>query len=261
MEFTLPHIPDSYLSPPEIRRVVSCMFPTLTYYWRMCMIVGKGGGKAKQGLYPAAAWIESSLGIFRAMEYCGTVFEISGLEHIKNTPGPCVIVSNHMSTLETFVLPCLIQPHKDVTFVVKDSLLRYPRFGQVLASRDPVIVGRKDARADLAAVLDGGVERLKKGRSIIVFPQSTRSFTMDERKFNSIGVKLAKKAGTPVIPLALRTDAWANGKIVKDFGPIKPERGARFKFGPPLDIVGNGKNEHAQIVKFIQENLKAWGVE
>jgi len=36
-------------------------------------------------------------------------------------PSACVFIGNHMSILETFVLPCLIQPHRDVTFVVKES--------------------------------------------------------------------------------------------------------------------------------------------
>lgn len=36
---------------------------------------------------------------------------------------PVVFVSNHMSTLETFVFPCIIAPVMKVTFVVKDSLV------------------------------------------------------------------------------------------------------------------------------------------
>ena len=57
------------------------------------------------------------------------------------------------------------------------------------------------------AVLEGGKQRLQKGISIIVFPQTTRTVRFEPENFNSIGVKLAQRAKVPIIPLALRTDA------------------------------------------------------
>lgn len=259
--FPLPHQTPNYVSPPELRRPLSALFPSLSFYWRMCTVIRKGGSMAAKGLYPAEAWAESSFKILRAMEYCGAVFEISGLEHVSSLEGPCVIVANHTSSLETFALPYLIQLHKDVTFIVKESLLHYPWFKYVLGSRDPIRVTRRDVRADLRSMLEGGVERLAAGISIIVFPQGSRSLFFDPKSFNSIGVKLAQRAGVPIIPLALRTDAWGSGKIFKDFGPIRPKLGARFKFGLPLWVKGNGKDEHARILRFIQSNLAAWGID
>ena len=47
-----------------------------------------------------------------------------------------------MSSLETMVLPAIVQPIKHVTFVVKASLLNYPIFKYVMRSRDPVAVTR-----------------------------------------------------------------------------------------------------------------------
>jgi hypothetical protein len=49
-------------------------------------------------------------------------------------------------------------------------------------------------------MMDGGLARLKQGISIVVFPQTTRMVDFDASQFNSIGVKLAKKAGVPVVP-------------------------------------------------------------
>jgi 1-acyl-sn-glycerol-3-phosphate acyltransferase len=40
-----------------------------------------------------------------------------------------------MSTLETFVLPYLIAPHRPMTFVVKKSLVEYPVFKHVMRAR------------------------------------------------------------------------------------------------------------------------------
>jgi 1-acyl-sn-glycerol-3-phosphate acyltransferase len=127
-----------------------------------------------------------------------------------------------------------------------------------MRSRDPVLVGRKDPRADFRSVMEGGQERLSQGRSIIIFPQTTRSSGFDPKQFNSIGVKLAARAGVPVVPIALKTDAWGVGKLIKDFGKIYPEKTVHFCFGDPLMISGNGRVEHESIVRFIQGKLREW---
>ncbi len=149
----------------------------------------------------------------RALEQVGVSIEIDGIDNFRTFDGPCVFIGNHMSTLETFVLPVLIAPIKDATFVVKQSLVEYPVFKYVMRARDPVTVGRSNPRDDLKAVLEGGTERLKAGISIIIFPQTTRLAAFDRDQFNTIGIKLAKRAGVPVVPIALKTDAWGNGAL------------------------------------------------
>ena len=88
-----------------------------------------------------------------------------------------------------------------------------------MRSRNPIVVGRTDPRKDLEAVMNGGVELLKNGISIVIFPQSTRSVEFKPEEFNSLGVKLAKKAGVDVVPIALKTDFWGNGKLIKEAWP------------------------------------------
>ena len=73
-----------------------------------------------------------------------------------------------------------------------------------MRSRNPIVVGRTDPRKDFETVMNGGAERLKNGISIIIFPQSTRSLDFKPEEFNSLGVKLAKKAGVQVVPVAIK---------------------------------------------------------
>lgn len=247
-----------YLSPERAPSWFSRLNANLGFYAPLLWIVFKAGRKAMQNDYDGEAWARSSEETASALEAVGCRIEATGMEHFRALDGPCVFIGNHMSTLETFVLPSMIQPWKDVTFVVKESLLKYPFFGPVLGSRDPIVVGRSNPRADLVAVLEGGESRLTAGRSVIVFPQSTRTPVFNPAHFNTIGVKLAKRAGVPVIPVALKTDAWGNGNLLKDFGPVDTRKTIHFEFGEPLRIEGPGKAEHQQITDFIVDRLGRW---
>jgi 1-acyl-sn-glycerol-3-phosphate acyltransferase len=214
--------------------------------------------EAIRGVYDTKAWADSSYEILQFIEKTGGQFHITGMQNITKPTHPVLFISNHMSTLETMVLPCIIAPHREVTFVVKESLVKHPLFGDVMRSRNPIIVGRTDPRRDLEAVMNGGVELLSKGSSIIIFPQSTRSLEFRPEEFNSIGVKLARKAGVQVVPVAIKTDFWGNGKLIKELGPLDCKKPIHFRFGEPFSITGNGKEENQRIIEFIKSSLEDW---
>jgi 1-acyl-sn-glycerol-3-phosphate acyltransferase len=222
-------------------------------------IVLRTRGEALNNAYHKKEWADSSIEIFRLIEKTGGKFHITGMENITACDEPVVFISNHISTLETMVFPGLIAPHREVTFVVKDSLVRHPLFGPVMRSRKPIIVGRAEPRRDFEIVMTSGTDLLSKGTSIVVFPQSTRSDVFRPEEFNSIGVKLAKKAGVKVVPVAIKTDFWGNGKIIKEIGPLNHLKPIMIKFGEPFSVSGNGKEENQKIVEFITGCLRQWG--
>jgi 1-acyl-sn-glycerol-3-phosphate acyltransferase len=170
-----------------------------------------------------------------------------------------VIVANHMSTLETAVLPAIIQPILPVTFVVKQSLIDYPVFKHIMRARHPIAVTQTDPRHDLKTMLLEGTARLENGVSIVVFPEGRRSPVFDPARFNTIGVKLAHRAGVPIIPLALYTNAWALGRgRLNDFGRIHPNEKVRFAFGAPIKVNGRGVDENRILVDYITDHLEQW---
>jgi 1-acyl-sn-glycerol-3-phosphate acyltransferase len=214
--------------------------------------------EAIRKIYDTKAWTDSSFEILKFIEKTGGIFHITGMENITRSPGPVLFIGNHMSTLETMILPSIIGPHRELTFVVKESLVKHPLFGDVMRSRNPVVVGRTDPRKDLEAVMNGGVDLLHNGISIVIFPQSTRSVEFKPEEFNSLGVKLAKKAGVEVVPIALKTDFWGNGKLIKELGPLDHRKHIHIKFGEPMHISGNGKEENQRIIDFIKSSLEEW---
>ena len=157
-------------------------------------------------------------------------------------------------------MPAIIQPIRDVAFVVKQSLLEFPVFCHVMRAREPIAVSRKRPREDFVAVMKGGIERLQKGISIVVFPHTMRVVTFDPSQFNSMGVKLARRAKVPVVPVALKTDAWANGERHSYLGTIDPNKVVHIAFGEPIVIEGRGAQQHQQVIAYIQAKLDEWNV-
>ena len=249
---------NSYKTPKPQASWVSRIFPTSMFYIKMFRVVLEASKFSKKGEYTSERWIQSSLDIVEAIESIGGSFDLENISAHGKLKSPCVFIANHMSILETFVLPCLIQPYRDVTFVVKESLITYPFFKHVMVSRDPVVVGRVNPRQDLKTVLQEGHRRLNQNISIVIFPQTTRSLFFDTDKFNTLGIKLAKRAKVPAIPIALKTDTWGIGRWFKDFGKIYPSLPVRMCFGDPMNVEGSGKEEHNQIVAFISAKLDSW---
>lgn len=255
---------DSYHTPGNVKRFwLDKLLPgwLLAFRWKFLRITFDARAKCQKNRYFDQDWIESSDRMIRLFEGCGGIFHITGMENLRSCKKPVVYISNHMSTLETMVFPGLIAPVMRTTFVVKDSLVKSWIFGPVMRSRNPVVVGRSNSRQDLMEVLTKGQQLLSDGVSIVIFPQHTRRAEFVPEEFNSIGVKLALKAGVQVIPVAIKTDFWKNGKWVRELGGLDRDKPIYFHFGAPMEIGGNGKEENRFIIDFIQGKLKEWSPE
>ena len=205
-------------------------------------------------------WVDTSFQVLQCHEESGAVCHFTGMDNISKHDGPVVFVGNHMSTAETFLMPAILVPRKKTTFVVKKSLLDDFIFGPVIRAREPVVVSRNDPREDFKTVINEGQKDLENGISVVIFPQATRMPKFDPEHFNKLGIKLAKKAGVPIVPFALKTDFWGNGALWKEAGPLKRHLPLHIEFAPPITVNGNGKDEHKFIVDFIQKKLKEWAV-
>ena len=248
----------TYQSPVRKIGWLARRFPSVTFYTKMMALCAWGSLKCRLHRYDREQWVTCSHDIIKALESVGVRVEISGTEHLQAWDGPVVIVANHMSMLETLFLPGIIQPFRDMGYIAKQSLLDYPFFKYLVRFGEPIGVSRTDPRQDLRVVLEGGPQRILQGISMVVFLHPTRSTTFATAKITTLGLKLALKANVPVLPLALKTDAWTNGTLLKDFGRIETTKTVRFAFGPPFPLTGRGNEQHQAVIDFIGKTLKEW---
>jgi len=252
----------AYRTPENAKQRMSDRLLGRTDFWfyrRMMGVVLRGGRLYRANEYNRENWQDLSLDMWRAVEGCGGTIEVTGLEHLDALDGPAVIVANHMSMLETFMIPAMVLPFSHMTFVVKKSLMHVPLFRYVMLGVRPIVVTRENPREDMKVLMEEGQSVLADGRSIVVFPQSTRNPVLQPRQFNSVAVKLAKRAQVPVVPLALKTDFQALGKWIKDMGKVYRDRRVYFKFGEPLKVTGNGREQQEAVLQFIATQYKSWG--
>lgn len=234
------------------------ILPSFLFYAQAAAHIGSAAFQARRGRLTNARLVEGSHALRRSLESVGVRFEVSGVDDVDWSGGPYVFAANHMSALETQILPSVLSPAGPCTFVVKSSLLGYPVFGAVLKAFDPIVVERADAKADLRQVLQEGGKRLAAGKSVIVFPQAHRTEAFDRKGFNTIGVRLARSAGVPVVPIALHTTTWSQGRWVADIGWIRPKRPVRFAVGTPVPVGTDNREAQERLVSFIETHLAGW---
>jgi len=232
------------------------------YHLRNVVTFAAAGRCARRGGYDSRRFQADSCRMLRNVEACGGRVSIAGMERLREMSRPAVFVSNHMSLIETTVLPLLLLSRGPYVTVVKEELLRFPAMGAVLKAVGVIAVTRSDPREDLRRVLAAGEAALRDGVSILLFPQARRGAVLRMADFNSLGAKLAKRGGALLAPVAVKTD-FLGIRLgpFRDFGPVDRNKTVHIEFGPPVRMEGGERAAHRQTLDFIAERLRAWGGE
>ncbi len=207
-------------------------------------------------------WARCCFKTVQKSEKFGIKVTADGWENRNGYKGPVVYLCNHMSTLETIMLPPVLLTYGPFNIFVKASLSRLPALKRAAAHMGLIPLGRKSPREDLMQVFNEGVARIKEGSSVLIFPQGSREKVFSRKLYSSIGAKLAEKAGVPVIPIAIKTDCEPtrpDGKgWLKDFGTVDTSKDVRLRCGPPM--TGTAKEMHQKVFDWIKAQLEEWGL-
>lgn len=147
---------------------------------------------------------------------CGIDYRVVGIENLPHEP--CVILSNHQSSWETFAFQVIFPPQ---VWVLKKSLLRIPFFGWGLAMMNPIAIDRSSGTEALRQMLHQGKDRIINGWYVIVFPEGTRMKPTEKAKYQPGGAWLARKLEVPILPVAHNAGVlWSKNALVKKPGII-----------------------------------------
>ena len=153
---------------------------------------------------------------------CKLDFTVHGHEHLPDRPA--VILSKHQSAWETIAFQLIFPPQ---AWVLKRELLWIPFFGWGLAATRPISIDRSAGVRALDHLVRQGMQRLKEGRWVVVFPEGTRIAPGKRGRYNPGGAMLAVRAGAPVVPVAHNAgEYWPRRGFIKKPGTITVVIGA-----------------------------------
>ena len=142
----------------------------------------------------------SSSGFDAALAIAGIDVETVG-EHNLWTHRPAVFVINHQSKLDFYVMFTLLR--RGFTGVAKKEAENTPGFKTFLKMAEMAFVDRSDTSKAIEA-LKPAVDRLKRGLSICIAPEGTRSYSPQLGRFKKGAFHIAMQAGVPIVPVVIR---------------------------------------------------------
>jgi len=129
----------------------------------------------------------------------GIDIRAEGIERIERSRR-YIFIANHHSY---FDIPCILAAiPQPIRFMAKKSLFSIPLFGWALSRAGFIPIDRKNRRTAVKS-FDLAVERIRKGNTIVIFPEEGRSRELAMRPFQRGAFLLAIRSELPIMPLAI----------------------------------------------------------
>jgi 1-acyl-sn-glycerol-3-phosphate acyltransferase len=208
--------------------------------WAILLSVFDGSGKWAH-FYCAVPWAKVALWI------SGVKVDVKGLENV-DSEVPRVYATNHQSYFDIFALfACLPVSFR---FVLKQELMRIPVFGSAIKSAGHVAVDRTDHRKAVKS-MDEAAEKMKRGASMLIFPEGTRSEDGRLQPFKNGGFRLALKAGVDVVPVAI-----INSRHIVPKGSLRINKGTfGLSIGKPIPVRDYSKKDVDKLMQRVRDAI------
>jgi 1-acyl-sn-glycerol-3-phosphate acyltransferase len=139
-------------------------------------------------------------------------------------PAARIVMANHASHLDVLFLIARIGT--PLRFLTKRELFYIPLFGQAIWLVGHIPINRGNRRSAFQS-LDRAANQIKAGKTLLIFPEGTRSPGGGLGDFKKGGFVLAVKSGAPIVPIGIAGTAL-----------LLPKRGFLFGRGPIVGVVG-----------------------
>jgi 1-acyl-sn-glycerol-3-phosphate acyltransferase len=157
----------------------------------------------------------------------GVKVQLQGMENIE--PGTTyILAANHQGWFDIFAI--LAKIPVQFRWLAKEELFRIPLFGQAMRSIGCIPIDRADRRKALESLYTAA-EQVRRGTSIVIFPEGTRSLDGMLQNFKKGGILLAIRSQHPILPISIS----GSHKILPKKGTIMIRPGTiRMTIGKPI---------------------------
>jgi 1-acyl-sn-glycerol-3-phosphate acyltransferase len=162
-----------------------------------------------------------------------------------------VLMANHQSAFDIFILYGYLP--FDFTFLSKKEVFQIPLFGLAMKVVDAIAVDREN-KASLKKTIKDMENYIRRGRSLLIFPEGTRSEDGELLDFKKGGFLLAKKSNVKILPVTVIN---SNKILKKGSFLITPCVNVTMILNEPIPVENANLNELMEQVRGVmQENLK-----
>jgi len=160
-----------------------------------------------------------------------------------------VIVANHQSLADIVVI---YKIHMRFKWVARESLLKVPFIGSLLKVNKHILFSRGNF-SSVKEVYRKAAKQLRGGRSVLFFPEGTRSDTDEIKEFQNGAFKLAIREKIPILPVFIGGTREA---IPKGGWVFKTKVSGKLEVMPAIDTSGFKMSDFARLRDLTREKLK-----
>jgi 1-acyl-sn-glycerol-3-phosphate acyltransferases len=154
---------------------------------------------------------------------CNTKVKVIGEKNILHGK-PQIFMANHQSDFD--ILIALAYIPVQFRWIAKKELFNIPIFGTAMKSAGYIEIDRNNREKALQSI-DEAALRIRKGKSIMTFPEGTRSRDGEIKPFKQGAFYLAIKSGVSIVPVSIIGS-----------GQIMPKRSLKIKSGKIKLVIG-----------------------
>lgn len=137
-------------------------------------------------------------------------------------------------------------------YVAKDSMKKIPLLSNWMKRLYCLFLDRKDIKAGLKMILTG-IDQIKNGVSMCIFPEGTRNKTQEELlPFKEGSMKMAEKSGCPIIPIAITNSA----EILENHMPRIKSCHVILHYGEPILVDKLDKEQRKFLGAYTRDKIQ-----
>ena len=178
-------------------------------------------------------WWSTVVGSLRIFFVIFYRFRRHGIQHVPKT-GPLLIVSNHQSNFDPPLVGCVAidRPFKSLT---KETLFSSKILGFLMRRFGVISIRRGESNT---VAIRSAIAELKEGRSVMLFPEGTRSSDGTIGEFQRGVWVLIRRGNAMVVPIAIEGsyDVWPIGSKPKLRGYIEAAAGEPISSRELIDL-------------------------
>lgn len=189
------------------------------------------------------------------LRLANTTVRVIGAENVL-TNRPQIFMANHQSDFDILIV--LAHIPGQFRWIAKRELFRIPIFGRAMRNAGYIEIDRQNHAKALQSI-EEAAHKIRDGKSVVTFPEGTRSQDGTVRPFKQGLFHLAIRAGVPIVPISI---IGAHAIMPKRSLNVKPGT-ITMVIGKPVEVTGYTIENRAELIERVRSiiigNCGAYG--